>query len=155
MKRRLIFLGVSIAFVSLMFAPAVMAKQKCQYKKHDKHSMPKLSDKVMHKAHFILKNAKEIGLSEEQIKTVKKLKMEAKKIKIRKKADANIIYIDVLSELHNEPVNVEKASQLIDQKYEVKKVLAREMIAKYAEIKSVLTPEQYSKLKEIWWSSKK
>lgn len=149
MKTKLILAMTTLLAATMMAVPAAQAKQKGCGKKH---KMPSLHEKFFHKAHFILKNGKELELTDAQISAIKKLKMEAKKFKIRKKADVKIIYVDILAELHNEKVNVEKTNQLIDQKYEVKKELAKGFIARYAELKSLLTDDQMKELKEIWMS---
>ncbi len=112
-------------------------------------------DKVFfHKAHFILKNGKDLGLTEEQVKTIISLKMDTKKDLIKKKADIEVISVDILSELFEDKVDVKNVNKLIDQKYEAKKELAKSLVASYAKLKETLTEEQLKKLKDIWMSGK-
>ena len=147
MKTNRILLGASILIASLLVVPAVNAKSG-----HKKGHKAGLSQKVMYKAHFILKNATELGLSDQQVKTVKQIKISAKKTKIQKQAQIDLLKVDLHVELHNDTVNLDKVNSLIDSKYEVKKGLAKDMAASIAQLKGTLTAEQLGKMKDLWKS---
>ncbi len=109
-----------------------------------------LKEKFFMKAHFFLENEKELGLTADQVASIKKLKVDAKKAKIRAYADVATIKVDIMSRLMDDPLDVEGINALIDQKYEAKKALAKSFVAYYGQLKAVLTPEQKEKAKEIW-----
>ena len=119
------------------------------------HHEMKLSDKFFHKAHFLLMNEKELGLSEDQVQAIKDLKHETKKYYIMQAAKIDVIKVDIKSELYTYPIDVEAIDPLVDQKYDLKKAKAKYIIKAFADLKAVLSQEQYDKMKEIWYSQKR
>lgn len=113
------------------------------------HAVRGLDKTFFHKAHFILKNGKELGLSDEQEAAIHDLKREAKKTLIRKKADAKIVQVDIMAELYVDKPDTKKVNELIDKKYEIKKSLAGALADSYVKLKSTLTAKQLDKLKEV------
>lgn len=107
------------------------------------------------KAHFILENQEELGLAEDKVQAVKQLKLETKKALIRQNADLEIVSLDVMSELHEYPVDVKALNALLDRKFELKKADAKNMVAAIAQLKETLTPDQYAKMRSLWQSAKK
>lgn len=114
-----------------------------------------LKDKLFRKAHFILKNQEELGLSDEQVKKIKNLKLEAKKDLIKKKAEIDVIAVDIKAKMWEDAVDTEAVNKLIDQKYELKKAKTKSLMEAYAALKSILTEEQKKKLKDLWKKCKK
>jgi len=108
-----------------------------------------LEGKFSHKAHFLLKNKEELGLSDEQIGKIKDLKINAKKDSIRKNAEIEILAIDIKTGLWKDTVDSEALGKLIDQKYEIKKEKAKSAVNAYAALKNVLTEAQKDKLKGL------
>ncbi len=91
----------------------------------------------------------ELGLSEEQVNTIKSLNRDMKKKQIREKADMQVAMIDMEVKLKEETVDVEGISAMIDQGMGAMAQSAKQTVEAYAKLKAVLTPEQWVKLKEL------
>jgi Spy/CpxP family protein refolding chaperone len=120
-------------------------KAKKSHSKSDKG----LKEKFFHKAHFMLKNKKKLGLSTEQVKKIKDLKIKTKKDLIKRKASIDIIAIDVKVQLWEDVINAKAVNSLIDKKYELKKAKAKSLVGAYVALKNVLTEEQKEDLKAL------
>ena len=111
--------------------------------------------KIYRKAHFILKNKEELGLSDKQAKEIKDLKINTKKDLIRKKAEIDILALDIKTAMRKDPVDTDAVGKLIDKKYDLKKEKAKSAIGACAAIRSILTKEQKDKLKGLCKKFKK
>jgi len=114
-----------------------------------------LEEKFSKKAHFILKNEEELGLSDRQVDQIKDLKINIKKDLIGKKAQLEILGLDIKAAMWNDPFNVNVVNKLIDQKYEIKKDKAKFLVGAYATLKGLLTEEQKEKMKGLFKKCKK
>lgn len=114
-----------------------------------------LEEKFLHKAHFIMMNAEELGLSDEQAQKLKTLKYNVKKSKIKNDADVELVALDIRQALDNEEVDTGALNTLIDKKYSIKSQAAKDLIASYADLKKLLTKDQMKKMKDIWGSKMK
>ncbi len=103
-----------------------------------------------HKAHFFLECADQIGLTDDQIEKIKKLKMDVKKGLIRQDAELEILMLDLETALRGRTVDVKAVNALLDEKFEIQKAKARSLVQAFAELKKVLTDEQYAKMKALW-----
>lgn len=110
--------------------------------------------KFMKKADFYLENQKDLGLSEEQIKTIKDLHMDAKKAYLRQSAEAKIFELDLHSKMSEPKVDVEGINAMIDSGMAAMNTSAKATIAAYAKLKSVLSDDQTAKAKELHASKK-
>lgn len=106
--------------------------------------------KFCQKAQFILSNQEEMGLSDEQVEKMKELKMNLCKEMIKKDAEISIAALDIETEMHKDPINIEALNKLIDSKYDLKKEKAKAAVSAYAALKGMLTKEQKDKMKELW-----
>ena len=106
------------------------------------------------KAMLIVKNQEELGLSDEQVKKIKDLKLATKKEMIRKKAEIDVLALDIKAGLWEDEIDVAALNGLIDRKYELKKGKAKSLVAAYASLKSMLTKEQHEALKSLRKRSK-
>lgn len=113
------------------------------------HRDGNFEDEFCDKAMMILKSQEELGLSDEQVKKIKDLKMLVKKDLIRKKADIDILAIDIKSAMREDVIDVNAVNALIDKKYEIKKEKAKSLVAALAVLKTLLTEEQRKKLKTL------
>ena len=68
---------------------------------------------------------------------------------IRKKAEIDVISVDIRSKLWDETIDVSGINKLVDQKYDLKKEKTKSLIAAYAELKKILSEEQKGILKEL------
>jgi Spy/CpxP family protein refolding chaperone len=123
---------------------------------HDKKmSKMGMDDMFMRKVHFIMANADEIGLSEDQMNRIETLKMDVKKSGIKNKADIDVLAIDIKSELTKDDVNLNTVNTLIDKKYLIKAQIAKDSAAACVNLKKILTAEQQKKMKDLWMAGMK
>ena len=120
---------------------------------HSKKKMD-LDEKFYYKAHLILKNAEELGLSEKRISDIKKLKVSVKKDLISRQAQIDLLAVDIKVEMWEDPMNLNAINSLIEQKYEIKKEKAKALIAAYAKLKGILSEEQKEALKGLYKKAK-
>jgi len=109
----------------------------------------KQGEKLFRKMHFILMNRDEVGLSDAQEKEIRELKAGTKKVLIRKKAEIDVIAVDIKMHMHEDTIDLDAVNKLIDEKYDIKKAKAKVLVAATAELKETLTEEQTEKLRKL------
>ncbi len=114
-----------------------------------------INAKILKKAKFFLKNAKEIGLSDEQVAQIKAIKMDTKKTEIRAGAEMEIGMMDMEAKLSEPTVDVEGLNAMVDQMSAGMSTGAKASVATYAKLKGVLNEAQMAKAKEIWMKDSK
>ncbi len=82
--------------------------------KGDDYECP-ITAKFFKKAHFILENKDEIGLSEDQVKAIKALKMDVKKNYIRGMAEMQVGFMEIESKMSEDKIDVEGINAMLDQ----------------------------------------
>ncbi|MDD5428393.1 MAG: hypothetical protein PHI58_04040 [Candidatus Omnitrophica bacterium] len=102
-----------------------------------------------HKAHMILDNAAELGLTNEQIEKVKALKYSVGKNVIKEDADIAAAALDIKEAMGKDEIDVNAVNKLIDQKYALKAQKAKDNVAAYVNLKKILSPDQFNKLKAM------
>ena len=115
----------------------------------DGHEGMDLEKKFYMKAKMIMSNQEELGLSDSQIKEIKKLKMDTKKDIIKTDAEIEIVKLDIKSQLWEDKIDTGIVNGLIDKKYDLKKEKAKMIFSAYAYITNSLTGEQQAKLKAV------
>jgi Spy/CpxP family protein refolding chaperone len=152
MNRKFIATTVGAFFV-FFFLSAGSALAGHSGKSHSKSNYRgDLESKLFGKAHYILKNEEELGLSEDQVQQIKDLKRSVKKSLIMQKAQIEVIAVDIKSMLYDNPVDVEGVNALVDQKYDIKKAKTKGLVESFAQLKATLSEEQWAKLKSLWKS---
>ncbi len=144
-----VFLAIALIF-SVMTVEALAygdGKAKGQHEN--------LEERFSGKAHMILKNEDELGLTDKQIKEIKKLKIETKKDLIQKNAEIDIIALDIKAEMYKKQIDADAIDRLIDKKYDLKKEKAKSLVKACVGVKETLTSEQKDKLKDIQKKCKK
>lgn len=142
-----VLVGVSLAVILALASTASFAYQD----DHDKAKGGQgKSCKVTAKAHMVLKNKDELGISENQEEKIEALLLKAKKESIRQDAEIEIIGLDIKAKMKENTVNVQEINPLIDKKYDLKKAKAKASLAAYAELKNILTDKQKETLKELY-----
>jgi hypothetical protein len=106
-------------------------------------------EKFFHFAHTVLENREELGLTEENARKIKELKIKTKKDLIRDKADIEILAVDIFAKLWEPKVDIEGINKLIDRKYDLKAESAKRFIQAFVTLKGSLTKEQMKKAKAI------
>jgi hypothetical protein len=156
MKKRIALMIFFISMVGAFTIQNAQARMMCRGDRCPHGSTVKSMEKwdlekmLFYKAHFILGNQEELGLSEDQVKTIKSLKLETKKSLLRQNVEIEVLALDIKAKLWEHPIDREGINKLIDQKYELKKAKAKSLIDAFAKLKATLTEEQMKKGKEIW-----
>ena len=114
-----------------------------------RHHRKSIKEKLFKTVRMIYHNHDELNVNDNQLNQIRELKIALKKDLIRKKADIEIITVDIRSLLHEDEIDVNAVSKLIDQKYEIKKDNMKKVVKSFAELKKILTKEQKEKLKEV------
>lgn len=141
--------GVRLAAVLVAILFLASASQAFHPGKSEGHHKG-FGEKLSLKAHLILKNEEELGLSDEQVGKVKALTLKNKKDLIMQEAEIEVLSLDIKSKTWGDEIDTSAINKLIDQKYELKKAKAKSSVEAYAELKKVLTDEQKAKLKALW-----
>lgn len=115
------------------------------------YSHGKTSEKcpILEKAHFLLQNKEELGLSEDQIKKIWDLKLNLKKEGIRKKAELKVLEVDLMAAMKSENWNDDAIHKIIDQKFDLKKQMMKAGVAAKGQLLSILTDDQKTKMREL------
>jgi len=127
------------------------------YAYHGKGKGCKMSmeDKFYKKAGFIMMNETELGLSPDQVKKIKDLKMDTKKSLIKTDAEIDLLALEIKGEMYEDTINTDATDKLIDKKYDLKKEKTKMLVGACASIKTILTKQQRDKMKELMKKEKK
>ena len=104
----------------------------------EKNPCPIMS-KFFHTSHEILEHKTELGLTEEQVKSVKDLKLDMEKRSIKQMADMQIFMLDIKSKLGEDKVDTDQVNAMIDQGFANMSATAKDSVASYAGLKGILT----------------
>lgn len=101
---------------------------------------------------MLLRNQQQLGLTAQQVDSLRKMGMDARRAEIRRSADRKIAQVDLMSLRFSDPVDMGKVEAKVR---EIEKLKGDGTIARFrtAEAaKAQLTPEQKEKLKAMWTS---
>lgn len=105
-----------------------------------------LTEKFFAKAHGLWMNQETFELTREQVVAIKSLKMETKKQMIRDNADMEVLAIDIKAGLWGDAVDVNNVNSLVEQTFEIKKRMVKNLVAAEAKLRDLLKPEQWAAL---------
>lgn len=147
------FAFILTSFLILGFVPASFACEggKCSrggYHEEQESQCP-IVNKLLMQAHEALEHSKELGLSAEQINTIRGIKLEAKKANIRMMADMQIMELDMKSKLMADDFDAEGMKKMIDSMAAGMPEGGKKAIDWYAKFRSTLKADQWQKLKEL------
>jgi hypothetical protein len=125
----------------------------CGEKSCGKESCP-ITAAIMKKSCFLLGNAEELGLSDDQMKKIKSIKMETKKQYILTKAQMEAGFIDLKMKLHEDTLDMEGLNAMADQFAAGFADATKKAIQNYAALKGVVTADQMAKAKKMWMKKK-
>ncbi len=165
MKERLKYVFI-LGLISMVFlAPAASANPKggeCPMKsghgdccsrgcdqKAGGHGECPIVAKTLWLAHAALDHKAEIGLSADQVKAIKELKLEVKKQKIQQKAAMEIGMLEMHSKLKADDFDAEGLKAMMDEGMASMVAGAKASIDQYAKLRSILKNEQIEKLKNL------
>ena len=154
MKKMMFFLFLGMAVFLSSTASAHFWDGKCKGKecpiKIDKeHCQCPITDKFMKKTHFLLEHKSDVGLTDDQVKTIKELKLQMEKDSVRQSSDMKTFILDLKSKLSEDKVDVAGANALIDKNFTSASAAAKSNLAAYAKLKSLLNPDQIKKMKAL------
>ena len=155
MKKKILMSGIGVLILGVTISLSSAYADGFKQGGHRGEGGEKLAGMFFMKAHFILKNQEALGLAEDKVEAIKQLKLETAKEMVRQNAEVEIVSLDVMSKLHDYPVDVKALNTLLDRKYELKKAGAKNRVAAIAQLKATLTPDQYAKLRGLWQSADK
>ena len=110
--------------------------------------------KLKNKAKILWENKEELGLKEDQLDKIKDIKHAAIKGLIQRKADLDIVMVDLNSAKHADAMDVQAVNTLLDAKYDVKKETAKAYVKAVSDIQQVLSKDQHSQWKELMKKAK-
>jgi Spy/CpxP family protein refolding chaperone len=99
---------------------------------------------------MLLRNQQQLGLTSQQVDSLRKLGLDAWRAQIRRSADQRIARLDLMSLRWSDPMDMGKVEAKVR---EVEKLKGDGLIAAFRTAdaaKSQLTPEQKEKLKSLW-----
>jgi len=145
--RRHFLTAITVVLVFGLMQSVSFADSKAQKKT--------FGEKLFKKVTMIYIYQDELDVSDKQIDQIKELKVDLKKELIGKKADMDLIKVDIFSLLYEEENDVEAIGKLIDQKYDIKKSKMKDIVKAYAKLKEILSKKQIEKFREIVLDIKK
>ena len=113
------------------------------------HNKCCFKEKFFHFAHSILENYEELGLTDEDAKKVRELKIGTKKSLIRNKAEVELLMVDIISSLYAAKPEISEINKLIDKKFDIKKAGMKKLITSFVGLKKLLSKEQMKQVKAI------
>ena len=108
-----------------------------------------LDRKILKKLHLAIENQDELKASDSQIEKIRGMKIALKKDLIQRKAEIDLISVDIKSKLCADDIDKKDINELIDRKYELKKAKTRSVVETLIALKKILKDEQEEKLKDI------
>ena len=142
-----VFLGATVASAS--FWGGKCKGKECPMKMDKEHCQCPIADKFMMKADFLLEHKSEVGLTDDQVKTIKDLKLQMGKDTIRQSADMKTFELDLKSKLAEDKVDVDGTNALIDKNFATALAAAKSNLATYAKLKDLLNPGQITTMKAL------
>lgn len=157
MRKRSIVIGILVMFlIGIIGVNVSYAGQKGGFHcGKGKGRQDGLKLKLLSQVHRAITNQEELGLSDEQVKKLKDLKITTKKDLVKKQGDIDIVAIDIKAELGEDTIDLAGIDKLIDQKYDLKKSKTKALVKAYADFKKVLTAEQSKKFKTLCYKSQR
>jgi Spy/CpxP family protein refolding chaperone len=144
MKKWILMACLCLLASSWAFADDGMGKC-CMMRKMEKMNP---EEKFCHKAAFILANADEISLNDEQIGKVRAITLKVKKNIVMKEAQIKTLALDIEDAVKEDDVDMKIINALVDKKFDLKKEKTKEALQGYVDLRGVLTKEQREQIKQ-------
>ena len=155
MKKFIAIMVVCMFFLSMGitsdFSFAGAASPKCKYGSQGKG---KLEEKFYKTAWLAMKNAEELGLTEEQVDKIKALKFQVKKDVITKTAEIEILGVDIKEQMWEDKLDVQAINKIVDKKYELKKEKTKYIISAIANLRNIIGEDNVKMMKKMYFKSK-
>lgn len=111
-----------------------------------------LEGKCYMKLGFLMRYAKQLKLTDEQLQTIKDKKFEIMRQDIQLDSQIALVALDIQKQLMADVPNQTQIDTLIDSKVELKRTLMKAFAKTIVDVKTLLTPEQRAQFKELMWS---
>lgn len=154
--RKTMMLSLFVAMAVFLSSPAFARSMEGQYKAKEysgmmdkEHSQCPIANKFAMKSRFLLDHKDDIGLTDDQVRSIKDLKLRTEKDDIRQLADMKALKLDIESKLMEDKVDIEGTSALIDKGSAAASTAAKSNLTAYAQLKAILTPDQITKMKTL------
>ena len=105
--------------------------------------------KFFHLIHSVLENHEALGLSDEEVKKIRDLKIKTKKDIIKSTAEIDLLAVDIMARLWEEKPDSTEINKLIEKKYDLKKEGMKQFIQAFLALKKSLSKDQMKQLKRI------
>ena len=145
MRKKLALTVLVLGIITLTTAHHAHAKDHSKMGKGDMS----LENKLMKKLHCIFMMQDELGMTEEQLNKIKELKLKTKKDLIKKKAEIDILAVDIKAQFWGNTLDATKTKDLISKKYDLKKEKASIVVDGYVALQNILTDSQKKKMKDL------
>lgn len=157
--RKYLFISIALLLAVGLMQSLSFADERAGYRHgghhsghHGKHS---IEDRFFNRAKLIYRNQDALNVNEKQINQIRDLKTDLKKDLIRKRAELDLIKIDIRALFYEDDIDVRAANDLLDKKYEIKKAKMKKLVSSYAQLKKILSKEQNEKLMDIYYGQRK
>ena len=100
---------------------------------------------VSHTFHSLLRHAKDLGLSEQQVEKLKSLMTDYKKARIRDKAEVKLAEVDAQRLVHDQKADMAAIEDAVRKSEAARTKLRLDRIRALREASATLTPEQREK----------
>jgi len=120
------------------------------YRSQHHQGTPERRHLVSHTFHSLLRHAKDLGLSEQQVAKLKSLMTDYKKARIRDKADVKLAEVDAQMLAHDQKAEMSAIEDAVRKSEAARTKLRLDGIRTLREASATLTPEQ----REKWRSSR-
>jgi len=94
-----------------------------------------------------LDRVEQMEFSKEQVGKINKIKLDLDKELVKRKAEIDVIKLEIQSMIWQQKMDVKAINSLLDQKYKIKNALARFIVSSMKKFNDVLTEEQFLMLK--------
>ncbi len=152
MKIKLLSLLASLLLLPLVSYADCDGRKECSmHRTHKQEQAPHcpIAGKFMQCSGLLLGNAAEIGLSDDQVKSIQQLKNDMIKRGILGKAGMEVFMIDMQSKLAEEKLDVDGIGKMIDEGTKIMSEDAKASLSALSKLKEIVKPEQMKKCKEI------
>ena len=152
-------LFLALVGMTLLCNPSAYANEKGKHGSGEENcrrggNQCPVAGKLEMKSHFLLEHKADLALTDDQVKTIKDIKLQAEKDGAQQEADGKVFMIGLKTKLHEDKIDVDGANALIDKSFASMQASVKSSVASYARLQSLLTPEQAAKVKEIWKNKK-
>ena len=145
MKRKMLVIALLTVF-ALTVAASLSYADMGGYKSGGGKQYGNLEMKFYKSVHLVLAGQEELGLSTDQVKSIKALTVEVKKDLIQRNAKIETLGVEIKTMMWEAPFDVTDVNNLVAEKYKLKKDKAQYLISSIDKLHKTLTSEQLAKI---------